>query len=317
MAGPLDLTYQYSHPSRATSNGVHLAASGGASPCPELFTGKVAKLATTTAALAALSDIGALHFASTSTQLRFLRDPICNAIDGRISFEALSHCATTYARLEIDSNGLSGEFPEPGSSNVDINSLPRGTLRSIDAAAPVRFFIGGTPEVSPRMKQHSRSRARRDEPAGTIISLDRDWLYAIDSSQALLASMEQVFELDQVAAERLLSGLPRARPLSLLWLVDTGRRLRFTRDTPIEGVPVSGVERLQPLTELLPHLRRLTIHRDRASSTCAWVAELSGNQRFISLLSESAAEPLWTPEAPGDELFHFGTEATTKRLLPF
>jgi len=205
-----------------------------------------------------------------------LRDPIVTAGAGQLRFEAFSSCNGVYARLDLGSEALDGEFLSSGTTNVDFNEPMVNALARIARTEPVALSIGQKEVVLERA-------------AGCVVerkvALPERWIKGLTSVQAYLADMEETLRLTRVQAVQLVQSIPTGAAKTDYYLVLRGPRPSFSPVASPGAVRVRGVHRLRLLEGLLPLCEAVRVYAAPDGQAAAFLLELGCGHRFLLALS--------------------------------
>ncbi|MDF7810031.1 SWIM zinc finger family protein [Hymenobacter sp. YC55] len=275
-----DFAYAYARPSaleaRPEGNALLLSAfaeeqaSTGTS-C--FFWGRLRDSWLAARSLSTLAKVVASRFVPQSAALR---DPIVTAGAGQLRFESFSSCNGVYARLDLNSEALDGEFLSSGTTNVDFNEPMVNALARIARTEPVLLSVGE--------KEVTLERA-----AGKVVerkvALPERWIKGLTSVQAYLALMEEKLRLTRVQAMQLMQSLPAGAAKTDYFLVLRGPRPSFSPVPSAGAVRIGGGHRLRLLEGLLPLCEAVRVFATPDEQSSAFVLELGGGQRFLLALS--------------------------------
>lgn len=133
-----DFAYSYNHPSNlatdAHGSSLLLSAFSEDSPTSAatcFFWGRLCNSWLVARGVSTLAKVVSSRFVPQSAALR---DPIITAGAGQLRFEASSSCKGVYARLDLGSEALDGQFLSSGTTDVDfdepmVNALVFGGLK--------------------------------------------------------------------------------------------------------------------------------------------------------------------------------------------
>ncbi|MEW1909116.1 SWIM zinc finger family protein [Kitasatospora sp. NPDC085895] len=287
-------TYAYLRPSAVHQNTagrtLALETSGGAGPLgatanPRFFSGFLTSPAAAAAALLAVADVAAARY--YQPQLRASLDPVVTAGGDRLRFESFSGCCGVHARLDVLADGLDGDDPGHGTTNVDVNNPLREGLSRIGAGEPLHLAVGPDAlEVT-----------TLDGPmVEKKVPLPERWLRGFAETQVLTAGFDLRADLPAAEAVRFLRTLPRTggRGSTTGWVVPAGRTLRPT-SRPVPGaVCLPGPERLAALQRVLRHALGLRVYgppaaaAPGASAASAWEVVLPGMRLTLTLSPDAS-----------------------------
>ncbi|QSQ13120.1 SWIM zinc finger family protein [Myxococcus landrumensis] len=279
----LSHTYQYGAPSELVTDGrgqaLRLMTSGGGTPRPFFFEGRLLQPRPTALALRALSRVVGTRFHIPPAMLHRIlmaADPVVTCGRGMLRFEGFSGCASTYARVDLTPSAYEGDVASFGTTNVDFNAPMRAALATVRTDEPLALSVGHAEVVLERGE--SRVVERK-------VPLPLRWLKGFAEVQAYLARLEPFAELSATEALRFLRGLPRARTDKRPhFLVPQGRSVRLSATPSAGAMRLTGMERLRVLEDLAPFAKGLVLHADPRGQASAFVMDL-GSQRFTLALS--------------------------------
>src|SRR4051812_39486657 len=143
MAAAIEHAYAYTGPSHAAlvdgGAALALATSGGIDTHPRLFKGRLNTPEVHAAALLATARTARASYYRPGP---FYSDPVvtCHADPPR--FEALSSCASVYARHDANLSGADGEVLRVGVTNVDLNEATRALLARVGGGSWLELDVG-------------------------------------------------------------------------------------------------------------------------------------------------------------------------------
>jgi len=196
------LTYQYSSPSTIQKkNGQEEILLSKYSEVQKkdascFFWGKLTNPYLTARCLLTLSKVVKSSFNLSPFQMAMLKDPIVTAGNERIRFEAFSHCAGVYARVDVLPDGHDGEFLENGTTNVDFNEPMLAALGNVRKQEKVVLSVGKK-EVS--LSKNGQKVVERKVPLPT------KWIKGLTTVQLFLADSESVFKFNRIQAIQLIN----------------------------------------------------------------------------------------------------------------
>ncbi len=278
MGAAVEHAYTYtvaSHAALADGGArVELATSGGVAAHPRLFRGTLDAPATHAAALLTVARSARARFFDHG---RVLTDPVVTCHADRIRFEALSSCASVYARHDVLLSGGDGEVLRVGVTNVDVNEATRSLLARVGGGSFLALDIGddGVDVVT----EHGRATERQ-------VALPVRWVKGFGEAGVAARALEPAFELTGAIAQRFLRATPpRGRNL---WLVPSVREPRWSVTGGRGAVMVQDPERLKLLEPLARFATALTVWGG-PSEVSAFTLELGRAGRFTLVLSPAAS----------------------------
>lgn len=210
--------------------------------------------------------------------MALLKDPIVTSGGEKIRFEGFSHCAGVYARVDVLGEGLDGEFPGPGTTNVDFNQAMISSLSSIERNESVLLSVGRK-EVS-LIRSENTVRERK-------VPLPVKWIKALTSVQMYLSCSVMQLALNRVQTIQLFRSLPSGKPKADYFLVSRGGRPSFSPVKAINAICVGGIHRLKLIENLLPFADELRIFAHPDMQSTSWQLYF-GPLRFSLTLSRDA-----------------------------
>jgi hypothetical protein len=278
------ITYRYANPSvlAKTVQGDQLLLSHFSEvkkdqqPC--FFYGSLTDPYITARCLITVSNIVQSNFNLSSFQLAVLKDPIVTAGNQKMRFEAFSHCAGVYGRVDVLEEGLDGEFLSPGTTNVDFNQPMISSLSRVNKSEKVLLSVRSK-EVT--VVAESRKVVERKVP------LPVKWIKGLTSVQIFLARTEKHFSLTRVQALQLFQSIPAGKSKADYFLVMRGGRPIFSPVEAQSGLCVGGLQRLKLLEPLIPHITELRVFADPEMQATTWQLYF-GKVRFSFTMSRDA-----------------------------
>ncbi|WP_207534782.1 SWIM zinc finger family protein [Desertivirga arenae] len=275
------LTYQYHSPSIITKShneaGLFLSNYSEIqkkdNPC--FFFGNLRDPYITAQALITLSNVVQSSFNLSPFQLALLKDPIVTSGNEKIRFEGFSHCAGVYARVDILESGLDGEFPEPGTTNVDFNQPMISSLSSIERNEKVVLSVGAKELDLIRDAKITRERK---------VPLPVKWIKALTSVQTFLADSEYQHGFNKIQSIQLFKTLPPGKPKSDYYLISRAGKASFSPVKSGNAICIGGVHRLRLLEPLLPFIDQLKVFAHPNMQSTSWQLYF-GSLRFSLTLS--------------------------------
>ncbi|WP_256005230.1 SWIM zinc finger family protein [Pedobacter deserti] len=274
------LTYHYNYPSLLTKsqNEAGLLLSNyneiqkKESSC--YFWGKLKDPYLVARALINLSNVVQSSFNLSPFQLALLKDPIVTAGSEKIRFEGFSHCAGVYARVDILEAGLDGEFPEPGTTNVDFNQGMISSLSTIQRNENVMLSVG--PKELSLIQDGHVTKERK-------VPLPVKWIKALTSVQMFLSDSEQQHSFNKIQAIQLFKTIPTGKPKADYYLISRAGKPAFSPVKSASGIYVGGIHRLRLLEPLLPFIDQLKVFAHPGMQSTTWQLYFGGLRFSISL----------------------------------
>jgi hypothetical protein len=242
-------------------------------PC--FFWGRLTDPYATARCLITLSNIVQSSFSPSPFQLALLKDPIVTAGNEKIRFEAFSHCAGVYGRVDVLPGGYEGEFLENGTTNVDFNQPMISALSSIKKNEQVMLSVGKK-EVA-LQKENTKVVERK-------VPLPTKWIKGLTTVQLYLAESEKVHTFTRIQALQLFQSIPNGKPKTDYYLVMRGNKPVFSPVKSTQAICIGGIHRLKLLEPLLPHVDELRVFPHPEMQATTWQLYI-GNVRFCFSLS--------------------------------
>jgi SWIM zinc finger len=272
-----ELVYQYARPSSVGPDGLSLATSAGDEAPGLYFRGFLERPDMSSAALLCVARVARTRFyVPPGSSARGLADPVVTSEPGALRFESFSACCGVHARFDVLPDGLDAETMNPGTVNVDFNEPMRAALARVMARTPLRLQVG---YEAVEVETLEGSAVERRVP------LPDRWVKGFSEVQVAVADLEPAFELQGVAAQRFLRGLPRGQGgKATLWAKASSAGVRLGARAGGGAVCVAAPERLRVLEPVARHtaiLRAYAVPDEETASV--WVAELPGARLLLTL----------------------------------
>jgi hypothetical protein len=242
-------------------------------PC--FFWGNVGQPFILARCLITLSNIVKSSFNLSPFQLAHLKDPIVTAGNERVRFEGFSHCAGVYARVDILPDGLDGEFPENGTTNVDFNQPMINALGSIRPNEKIMLSVGQK-EVG--LYQEENKVIERKVP------LPVKWIKGLGCVQVYLSESVKRHTFNRIQTQQLFRGMPKGVVKSDYYLIVRGNKPIFSPVKSTDSICVGGLHRLRLLEPLLPYIDCMNVFPHTGMQSVTWQLYI-GNIRFSFSLS--------------------------------
>jgi len=242
-------------------------------PC--FFWGNLKEPYMTARCLMTLSQVVQSTFHLTAVELARLRDPIVTAGNGKLRFEGFSHCAGVYARVDILPDGLDGEFPENGTTNVDFNQPMIAALSSVRASDNLLLSVG---EKEVTLHKEGNKIVERKVPLPT------KWIKGLTTVQIFLSEAEERYTFNKIQMIKLFQSIPKAKIKTDYYLVTRGGQPMFTPVKSADAICIGGLHRLRLLEPLLPFADKLKVFPHPSMQSTTWQLYF-GNVRFSFSLS--------------------------------
>lgn len=281
----LDQTYRYPFPSAVVGDGearrLRLATSGGPSPNPQFFRGRVIRPVVAADLLLVLGDVARSRFHVPAQMLaRILQaaDPVATCTDDRLRFEAFSACGSVYGRADFLPDGFDGESIGRGTTNVDFGPNLRAALAKVQDRTRLGLSVG---EAAIEVAADGTVAVERRVP------LPSRWLRGFLEVGAIQGELQPAAEVDGAAGRRFLRSLPKAPPRSQVWIATSTGGLRLAHHDPGRGaIAVGGIARLRLLERILRHAKVLRIYASEDERSTAWSIDVPGARLTLVLSPE-------------------------------
>lgn len=228
--------------------------------------------------LITLSNVVKSSFSLSPFEMAKLKDPIVTAGNEKIRFEAFSHCAGVYARVDVLPGGYDGEFPENGTTNVDFNQPMISSLSRIARNEKVMLSVGKK-EVA--IQTDSGKVTERKVP------LPIKWIKGLTTVQLFLAEAEKAFSFTRIQALQLFQTIPTGKPKTDYYLIVRGNKPMFSPVKSDNAICVGGVQRLKLIEPLLAYADELRIFPHPQMQSTTWQLYF-GHLRFSLSISRDA-----------------------------
>ncbi|GAA5508610.1 SWIM zinc finger family protein [Novipirellula caenicola] len=280
-AAAITQVYRYSFASEYDAPRRHLCLAAQPEPqsSPLYFQGRLQAPRLTCDLLRGLMRVVQSRFFAPPAMLAktiALSDPVVTCSDEMLRFEGFSACCGAYARVDLTSETLDGQWLTRGTTNVDFNAPMLSALAMVQSTDEVQLAVGAD-EV--RLTSGDTQIVERK------VELPIRWLKGLMEVQVCQSRMEEVISVSALEGRRFLRGLPRMhthrRPT---WIVPARNGLRVTQVENRDAVRVGGLQRLRVLEPLVTHAGRLQIYHDPVTSAAAFVLDFPGC-RFHLVLS--------------------------------
>lgn len=288
MASAVDISYVYQFPSAlelvSGKRHLRLATSGGVEQHPYFFKGRLLEPRMTADMLLCVSLISRTRFYSpTELRQRLLAaaDPVVTSGGDRLRFEAFSVCCGAYARLDLKSEAIDGEWIGRGTTNVDFNPPMRTALIGLLDSEQVGLNVG---DEGVELESSGKSIVEKK------VKLPVRWLKGFVEVQAYQARMKPVFEISAHEARQFLRGLPVQQTWSkgtVSYIVPAGKGIRLSQRSAPGAVAIGAPGRLKVLEELIRHAKAIRIYSGDDGVT-GWEITLP-HANFHLVLSPEAA----------------------------
>jgi hypothetical protein len=268
-------------------NNLALATSGGREKNPVFFRGRLRNPKQIADTLLTLSSISRTRFYSPAMireRAIACADPVVTCDGDRLRFEVFSVCSGVYARFDIESCGLDGDWLSKGTTNVDFNPPMRAALSAVKNRDDCKIDVG-TGEFG-----FERNGERAIERK---VKLPVRWLNSFVEVQAHQTTVKPNFEMPALELQKILLKLPLQNLMSpgvVTYLTPLGSGFRLSQNPgsgPSHSAGIGAINRLKALETLLPHASSLKIYTSDNNVSVLEIALSEG--RFILALSPNAA----------------------------
>lgn len=248
---------------------------------PHFFSGALVRPPVAAEAMMAVAQVARSRFQMTTTEIgrrmAAAADPVVTADGTRLRFESFSQCCGVYARADLLSGAIDGEFLSRGTTNVDFNQPMRAALAQLGGGREQAGLNVGADAVA--LERLSGKVVERKVP------LPVRWLKGFVEVQAYASRLRLVRELPGPEARRFLASLPgKESGRYRTWLKTGDRQLRFASKKSDAAIEVGGVGRLQVVRQLARHARTLRIYGGDGTAVSGWELDF-GDSRLQVILS--------------------------------
>lgn len=245
-------------------------------PC--FFWGNVGQPFILARCLISLSNIVRSSFSLSPFQMALLKDPIVTAGNERLRFEGFSHCAGVYARIDVMPDGLDGEFPENGTTNVDFNQPLINALGSIRPNEKIMLSVGEK-EVG-LYKNEERIIERK-------VPLPAKWIKGLGTVQVYLSESEKRYRFNKIQTQQLFRAMPKGVIKTDYYLTVRGNKPVFSPVKSSDSVCIGGLHRLRLLEPLLPYIDSMQVFSHVHMQSTTWQLYMGNIRLSFSLSRES------------------------------
>ncbi|WP_288447662.1 SWIM zinc finger family protein [uncultured Chryseobacterium sp.] len=245
-------------------------------PC--FFWGNVGQPFILARCLISLSNIVRSSFSLSPFQMALLKDPIVTAGNERLRFEGFSHCAGVYARIDVMPDGLDGEFPENGTTNVDFNQPLINALGSIRPNEKIMLSVGEK-EVG-LYKNEERIIERK-------VPLPAKWIKGLGTVQVYLSESEKRYRFNKIQTQQLFRAMPKGVIKTDYYLTVRGNKPVFSPVKSADSVCIGGLHRLRLLEPLLPYIDSMQVFSHVHMQSTTWQLYMGNIRLSFSLSRES------------------------------
>lgn len=239
-------------------------------PC--FFWGEMTDPQLTAKALMCISKVVRVSFAPIPARLR---DPIVTTGQEQIRFEGFSSCNGVYARLDLLSGGVDGEFLASGTTNVDFNDP---MINALNAVKKTDLMMMGVGEKEVKIRTDNATVTEKK------VKLPERWIKGLTSVQVYLAEMDEKFSMNKMQAVQFFSQLPKGKNIAPMYVSMRANRFAISPIATPHSMRIGGIERLRLLDGLLPYIDKVTLHQAQDGESCAVQVHLN-NMRLTLALS--------------------------------
>ncbi|WP_066804410.1 SWIM zinc finger family protein [Moraxella oblonga] len=217
-------------------------------PC--FFWGEMKDPLLTAKALLCISRVVRSSFSPIPVRLL---DPIVTAGQEQLRFEGFSSCNGVYARLDILSDNIDGEFIASGTTNVDFNEPMLNALNSIKKQDLMMLGVGEK-EVKISTIKHDIIEKK--------VKLPERWIKGLTSVQLYLAEMNELFRLNKMQTVQFFNQLPKTKNTATMYLTYRANRCTISPIATANSIQIGGIERLRLLEMLLPYIDEMVFYQN-------------------------------------------------------
>lgn len=279
----LDFQYQYQNASTINVAGrdksfilAHCSEIEQDNKVPCFFYGNIINSFVASKCLSTLGKTVRSHFAISPDQRINMRDPIVSVGNGQLHFEAFSSCNSVYARIDVQPEGIDGEFIQSGCTNIDFNDA---TIRAFNTVARTEKLIVGV--GSKELKVITE----RIETTEKKVSLPDRWIKGLGNVQVYLSQMELAFKLNKIEALQLFKAIPKTAVKAEYFLFKSGNSYAFSAVTKPNSLKIGGIHRLNLMENLLLLVDSVSFYKHEDQQSTAVLLDFKDIQ-MLFLLSD-------------------------------
>lgn len=279
----LDFEYQYQNTSTIDVTGqdksfilAHCSEIEQDNEVPCFFYGNIINSFVASKCLSALGKTVRSHFAITPDQRIHMRDPIVSVGNEQLHFEAFSSCNSVYARIDVQKEGIDGEFIQSGCTNVDFNDATIRAFNTVGRADKLLVGVGS---------KELRIITDRAESKEKKVSLPDRWIKGLGNVQVYLSQMDLAFKLNKVEALQLFRAIPKTAVKSDYFLYKSGNNYTFSAVAKPNSLKIGGIHRLNLMENLLLFVDSVSFYQHEDQQSTALVLNFKDIQ-MLFLLSE-------------------------------
>jgi len=279
----LDFQYQYQNASTINVAGrdksfilAHCSEIEQDNKVPCFFYGNIVNSFVASKCLSTLGKTVRSHFAISPDQRINMRDPVVSVGNGQLHFEAFSSCNSIYARIDVQPEGIDGEFIQSGCTNVDFNDA---TIRAFNTVARTEKLMVG---VGSKELKVITERVETNEKK---VSLPDRWIKGLGNVQVYLSQMELAFKLNKTEALQLFRAIPKTAVKAEYFLFQSGNSYAFSAVTKPNSLKIGGIHRLNLMENLLLLVDSVSFYKHEDQQSTAVVLDFKDIQ-MLFLLSD-------------------------------
>ena len=277
----MDITYQYNQASSIEKKTdasnlflAHFNEDYDENPVPCFFWGKLNSPYLVARNFLTLSKVVAANYMPNGSALR---DPVITAGGNKLRLEAFSSCCSVYAKIDLLSDVLDGEFLQQGTTNVDFNTQMITALSQIKKNENVFFSIGKKEVV---LQKNNESVVEKK------VSLPLRWIKGMATVQLLSAEMKKAVTLDKLQMQLLFRSIPNGSVKDDYFLSFRGKRPSLSPIRTPNSICIGAIHRLKLADSLLNLSSSLSIYTVDSENAIAFQFQMKG-MRFTLMLSRS------------------------------
>jgi hypothetical protein len=192
-----------------------------------------------------------------------------------------SVCCGAYARLDLHSNALDGDWLGKGTTNVDFNPPMRAALSTVLGSDAVALKVGADRVEIERNEQTVVERK---------VKLPVRWLKGFVEVQVYQSALKSAMELPALEFGKVIRTLPQQNIMqsgTITYLVKAGSGLRLSTREAAGAVAVGAVSRLKTLEPILRYAKTVRIYNNDEAISAFELTFAEGS--FFFVLSPNAA----------------------------
>lgn len=183
-----------------------------------------------------------------------LLDPIITAGQNELRFEGFSSCNGVYARLDLLSEAMDGEFIASGTTNVDFNEPMINALNAVKKNELMMIGVGDK-EVNIATDKGNIKEKK--------VKLPDRWIKGLTSVQLYMAQMEEIFALNKLQCVQFFNSIPKGKNNANLYLSYKLNKVAISPIYSPNSIKVGGLERLRLLESLLPYMDKMVFFQNK------------------------------------------------------